>query len=175
MNDYKKLKKKLIKKNNSTCFYCSLKYDKYLYIYNNNLSCKICYMINNKNIDSIKQFDIYYSLEDQSEIIKKSLKYIKDNGEIPIPNKIDNNVLNINLSIVEYFDIIKKKKELPKFFNNIKYFFNYNFDYSFIDSNHFDFLDDTNYENNYLKEINKINTYKFKNDELNFLNNFFTT
>jgi len=175
MDDYKKIKKKLIKKFKNTCFYCNLQYDKYLYVHKNNLACKICYMINNRSINSVKQFDIYYSLKTQSEIIKNSIKYIKENGEIPLPNNIDNNVLKINLSIVEYFDILKKKNNLPSLFNNIKYFFNYDFDYSFIDNNHFSFVDNTSYENNYKKEIEKMNSYKFNNEELEFLNNFFSS
>ena len=166
MCDYNKQKKILLKKFNSRCNSCDIKYDKYMYVYDKKLLCKACYMINNHNILTYNQFNIYYSKLSQKEIINKTVDFIKEFNKIPDPKVIDNNILDVELSIIEYFNILKSDSK-NKLLDNLKLFFNKDFDFSFVDSNSFSFIDDNN------DEFQKLNLYKFNKEEKEFLNNHF--
>jgi hypothetical protein len=170
MNNYNEIKKKLLKKYKNTCNLCSLKYDKYLYVFDNQLLCKACYMIKNNNLSTYNQFNIYYSNLTQKEIINKSVNYIKEFNIIPQPYEIDPNIMEIKLSIVEYFNVINSNNT-PTFFNKFKLFFNSDFNFSFIDSNLFSFINED--ENNISHK--KSEKYNFNEEEKLFLSDYFSS
>jgi hypothetical protein len=168
MNDYTKQKKILFKKFNGRCNNCDIKYEKYMYVFNKKLLCKACYMINKHNLLTYNQFNIYYSKLSQKEIINRTIDFIKEFNKIPDPKIIDNDVLDVELSIIEYFNILNSglKNEL---LNNLKLFFNKNFDFSFVDNNLFSFIDDND------GEFQKLKLYKFTDKDNQFLNKHFAS
>ena len=93
--------------------------------------CKMCYIVNNIN-NNINQILLCHSTLSQSEIVKKTVEFIKLFRRHPKIKEIDKNAKNINLSIIELIFLLNNIDSKPPFFDNYKIFFSPNFDINYL-------------------------------------------
>jgi hypothetical protein len=170
--------------NNNNCKLCGL-----INIFNNNY-CRFCYMINNYKLKYnyiFKEMTMYISQIEQTDIIKKTNKYIVENMKTPSILEIDKNALQINLSLFEYtnlmniYDEIKKNKlykniMIPDQFKLYKFFITFDFDISHLifQNNLFECENIiSNITNNNIKEV--IPSYEMSLIETKFIKIIFET
>ena len=160
-NFSKKIRNDILAENNYTCRYCGGVYPKYLiscYIQHakcNDILCRACYLVTHLNVGLFRELKLYYSVMTQTEIIKKTIDYIINNNEIPIPTIIDNDIKLPPISLIEYINILNSADSTPPEFKNYKLFFTHKFNTNFIFNN---------YGNQMLTFINK-------NDNKNYYEN----
>ncbi len=177
---YINLKKGNIKFNKFTiekkiCNFCKNKFNKNIYFKDNNYLCNICYHINNCDLNTGSFFELCHSKMSQKEIVCKTYNFISNNKRIPNITDIDNNAMDINLSIIELIEVLRGNNVLPYFFNNYKFFLNYNFNIDYLIKKS-KFLSDDNENHNinlnkeiFIKNKNSLNKYKIDSDEYNFI------
>ena len=167
-NFSKKIRNEILSKNNYTCRFCGGIYPKYLicsyisYAKCNDVLCRACYLVTHLNSGLFEELQLYYSIMPQCEIIRKTVDYIINNNEIPLPTKIDNDIKLLPISLLEFINILNND-EVPDELNNYKLFFTHKFNIDFISNN---------YGNQMVKFIdtNKENKKKIKNNTINHLN-----
>lgn len=153
--NYKKMnwenfRKSVLKKNNFTCRYCGGYYQKYLNCIcinpknitaeNYDLCCYPCYIVTHLNYGHSHEIKLYYSKTEQLDIIRKTTEYIIKNGYVPDPIEIDKNICRLQLSMMEFINILKylnyiKNINIPNEFKNYKIFFSKNLSTIYIDAN----------------------------------------
>ena len=173
-------KKGLLKKNKNECYFCKKIFNKYMYLtsYKNKetLCCKMCYMITtcDHNIDSLL---LCYSELSQSEIVKKTVTFIKEFRRVPKVIEIDSKAKDINLSLLELVFILKNKKTLPKIMNNYKIFFGPKFNKDYL-LNMDGFMFDSDEEIDlkiYENQLNKLDEYKMNKEDYDYIYNIIYT
>ncbi|MBA43027.1 MAG: hypothetical protein CMF62_03345 [Magnetococcales bacterium] len=177
----KKIWSDTLKKYNSTCYYCSNKYNRgftCIKIKNEyRLVCFVCTMIKKCRIADRDKMTLCYSKMPQKEIVKLTINFIRQKKYIPNIKTIDKNAKSLNLSLDEYIDIIEEKKEIPKYIKSrYKVFLNNYFDFSAIDFSTFEFIDEESDEEQEIYESNddeNLPKHKFSEEELIFLNTHF--
>lgn len=138
----KSARMKILVDNNYSCRYCGGIYPKYLicsYIPSkkcNDVCCRICYIITHLNCGFFQEVRMYYSTMSQLDIIKKTINYIIENNEIPLANKIDNNIQLPPISLIEYINILNNYDTIPECLNNYKIFFSNKMNLDFIVNNY---------------------------------------
>ena len=146
----KKQRDAILKENDYSCRFCGGIYPKYLNTieYEENkfdVSCRLCYLINNLNCVSLigsthynKEIKLYYSELSQLEIVKKTVDYILkyEFASIPSPIDIDENVCLSPISFFEYVNLLLLNNEkVNKILLNYKIFFSKP-DITFLSSNY---------------------------------------
>jgi hypothetical protein len=182
MNYYINLKKKEYTKFNKfikdkkKCNLCKNEFNRHIYFINNNHLCSICYLINNCDLNTDLFFDLCYSKMSQKEVVCKTYNFIYNNKRIPNITDIDNNAMDIKLSIIELIEVLRNIDNIPNFFNNYKLFLNYNFNIDHLIKKSKFLSDDDNININTNKDIfienkNSLNKYKMKLNEYDFIYN----
>ena len=155
------------------CHLCENEFNKNIYFKDNNYLCKICYHINNCDLNTDIIFELCFSKMSQKEIVCKTYDFINTNKRIPNITDIDNKAKDLNLSIIELIQIIKSNNDLPNFFNNYKFFINYNFNIDYLLKKS-KFLSDDNdniilSKESFIKNKNTLEKYNIKSNEYNFI------
>ena len=165
-------------KEDKVCHCCKNKYNINIYLKNKNYFCKICYKINNCDINSDKYFELCYSTLSQKDIVCKTYDFINNNKKIPNITDIDENAMDIKLSIIEFIEVLRHIDKIPSFFNNYKLFLNYNFNIDYLIKKSKFLSDDDNNnvkidlnKENFIKNKNNLNKYKMNSDEYDFIYN----
>jgi hypothetical protein len=187
------LKNAKINKNLNKCYHCDLIYDSYNLSYfnldkNQNAICKYCLMIDTVKYNNINNLILCYSKLEQNEIIKRSINYIREYNKTPLIYQIDKNVKNLNISLLEYIDIVENLNKtniakIPKkILNNYKIFFSNEFvldetnNYSF-DSDQDEEINQEDIENDINNEEcikdKKIKTHKMTEKEITFIDQYY--
>lgn len=172
------VRKRLLRKYNTTCGYCGGIFKKYLIVTKidqvEDIICHGCYIITNLNMGYCDEMEIYYSELIQFNITKNSIDYIAQNNKIPHPSEIDKDCKKVNLSVMELCNLLVINKTLPKYMKNYKIFFSQKFNKFYIDENseRILFLNDSDDEDNDKIENTYNDTFhKFSKNELNFIKN----
>jgi len=126
----------LLAENNYTCRYCGGVYYKCLIIKQignvNDIMCWLCYLVTHLNSGHFRETKLYYSKMSQKKIIKKTVDFIIENNEIPLPTKIDENIKLTPISLLEYINILNNTNNLSNEFQNYKIFFSNKLSIDFI-------------------------------------------
>lgn len=197
---WRQLYKTAVKKNNGKCNFCGIECKKInITLVRNStdvnektslICCKICKMIYECHYTYEKELILCYSKLQQNEIVIRSINYIKNNNCIPMITNIDPDAMRLNLSLIEYLDVIGQKNKLPKEMDNYKLFLTPYFDKSHIvdvqiesesmfvddnDSEPDEFESDDKYEK-YELDTNvdkELPLYNFTDNEKNILDKLF--
>ena len=171
----KSIRNIILSQNNYTCRYCGGIYPKYLICININnenfidlkdVCCRICYIITHLNYGLFREIKLYCSELTQLEIIRKSVDFILENGQIPSPKIIDNNIKIAPISLIEFIILLNNSKTFVEF-NKYKLFFSNKLNIDFIVNNYLHtmslFINETNEIDNII-DSDKINN----DDDLDF-------
>lgn len=134
----RKYKYSITKKYNNICCYCGGNFSNYNYINSDNstkkedvyLCCKFCHMILNFRHSYCNSLLLCWSDMSQIDIVRNSIDYIIINGTIPQVSDIDKNAKNLNISLIEYINIINNK--MPDEFKKYKIFLSDNYDIMYL-------------------------------------------
>lgn len=140
----KKDRTKILAENNYSCRYCGGIYSKYLMstyipsVKSSDIACRACYLITHLNYGNYTELRVYYSTMSQLDIVKKTVDYIIDNDEVPLPNIIDPNIKTSPLSILEFINVLNNYSDepVPEILSNYKIFFSNKLNTDFITSNY---------------------------------------
>jgi predicted transcriptional regulator len=157
------------------CRYCGGKWDKYLFIEDKIVMCKLCYAIVHLNYNFCDQFVLCYSKLSQVDIVRKTVDaLLKHNNTVPQIRAIDPDAkLITGLSLHEFCNILISKVELPESMKNYKLFPSENLDTAFIEYNYTSmFVDEDEFVTAKSKEDN-VKNYEFTDEEIKFLDHFF--
>jgi hypothetical protein len=163
-HDWYKILEKVKNNSNDKCAYCNLEHTKMTCIFKNKkennldhenmiLCCDLCSKIVQCKYAYQKDFVLCWSKISQVEIVKRSIKYIKKYGKVPDIKTIDSNAKKLQLSLIEFLDLISLEKKLPKDMKKYKIFLTPYFDFSFVK---LDIKQDNSYQSMFLNE-NEIN------------------
>lgn len=160
------------------CCYCGGKYSSFnAFNYGEQveIACDLCFKITHINQPSNNNFKLLYSTMPQIDIIRKSINHMYKHNEYPHPTIIDPNVQTINLSDIEYSNILLSSEQqnfdednniqIPITFRHIKYFITNDTKIEYINPINFAFIkqyDDT-----------PINAYKYTQEDIVYLNKLF--
>lgn len=192
IQDYKTIKEFNLRKCKGFCGFCKQKFNKYLYLVpksktqnithqNSMIACRICYHIYNFSGLYINDYVIAYSEMDQEKIIAKTVSYIRENEKVPSIENIDEDAYKVNLSILEYFDLVRSYENLKGDLSNIKVFVDLNFDLSFMGYKKevFGFTEEKVEEfdeyNKKEQSFDKLLLKEFNKDTINFLEKHFNS
>jgi len=165
-NNWRKIRQKVIKHYNNECRYCGGTYNKYLTCFDLNdqiddhyeISCKLCNYITHLNYGFFEDITLCFSKMHQLEIVRLTVDFILKYNRIPKILEIDKHAKKINLSILEFINIlIANDNKKIKGFQNYKIFFTENLDISFLinkNSTNYMFIDDYDFESNYQVQYN---------------------
>jgi hypothetical protein len=160
-------KNDILKKTNYTCRTCGGHYKSYLimsYIAQEScfdLYCNACNIITHLNV-GLKGVDIYYSTLPQLDIVKKTVEFVINNNTVPKPNIIDPSVKEVQISLLEYINLLDHIG--VDTFKDYKIFFNDDFNTRFITQNYNNacmFINDDE------KSVEKNNDIQFEIHNLN--------
>lgn len=138
----KKERDDILVKNNYTCRFCGGVYQKYLicsyYAYDkcSDVACVACHLITHLNSGRYKEMKLYYSEVPQIDIVKKTIDYIINYGEIPLSTEIDPHIKLPPISILEFISIINNNETVPIELTNYKIFYTQNLSTNFIFTNY---------------------------------------
>lgn len=145
---WRKKRQQVLNKYKYICGYCGGHYLKYLHVIhkdgdnanvdddNLEICCKLCYFITHLNLLFNNIAVLCYSKMDQKTINQKTTDYVMKYSEVPKASKIDPKAELIELSLLEYVNILFAKDiKTPKHFKNYKVFFTNNLDVTFITIN----------------------------------------
>ena len=102
---------------NKSCDYCGGEY-KVVFLINGYKICPVCRLVSHIKYNTINNIVIIYSKLSQLDIVRKSVEYIMKKSCLPCAYDLDPSSELINLSIIEYYNIITNK--MPIKFNNYK-------------------------------------------------------
>lgn len=163
----KKARGDIVAKNNYTCRFCGGVYPKYLicsyitYAKCDDVCCRACHLVTHLNAGFFREMKLYYSKVPQIEIIRKTVDFIIENDEMPLPTKIDKDVKLPPISLLEFINIINNNDTVPNELENYKLFFTHKLNVDFIVNNYgnkmLKFIDD--------KKYHTIDTDKMKIDD----------
>ena len=138
---WKTIKKKILVRDNYTCFYCGLRSEKYMVCdhidgnaENNELSnfrilCPLCDLIRHCGIAAIfNKLYLYISKMSQVDIVKKTVEYYVKTRNIPKPEEIDPEAVLVKETTIDFANVLLKKNydELSPEENQYKGFFTSN-------------------------------------------------
>lgn len=139
--DYSSVRKSVLERNKSRCYFCGGLYPKYMIcsrVKNNDLGtmCHMCYIVSHLNYNFSEEITLCYSEIDQREIVRKTVNSIIKTGYVPSIIEIDQNAKMIDISIFEFSNmLIATNNKLPPIFDNYKIFFTNNLNTQIIDVN----------------------------------------
>lgn len=148
----KQTRNNILTQNNYTCRFCGGIYKKYLicsyfeYDKSDDINCLACHLITHLNNGRYKEINLYYSLMTQIDIVRKTVNYVIEHQEIPLPSVIDPNVKSSPISILEYISILNNNETIPDELINYKIFYTQKFNVDFIMNNYchgFMFIDES--------------------------------
>lgn len=198
-NKWATIRDTVLKKYNYNCRYCGGHYIKYLMcihldnnsnnndISNLDLCCKVCYDITHINNSFNNEMIVCYSQLSQLEIVRKTIDFIINNNKVPKINNIDKNASRVQLSVMEFSNILVHSKQ-NKY--NYKIFFTEKLDTTFVSANikvpmfidelsnelSNEFTEGRELSNEFTEEHNQTNAEKvhiFPDNELQYLKSIF--
>lgn len=147
----------ILKNNGYTCRSCGGTYASYLilvYIANENTydtQCPFCNTLSKLNNGISSGIELYYSKLSQLDIIKKTVDFVIANNSIPNILTIDPDAKFVQISLLEYVNIMEHINGDE--FKDYKIFFNNNFNITFITNNYCKdmslFVDESSYEKSF--------------------------
>jgi len=151
-NIWKSTFNNVAKKAKGKCFYCRSKYSKLEAIIIGKkvdettmiLCCKVCKMIKECSYKNQKDLVLCWSKVSQIDIVSETTKYVRKNNRIPKITEIDPDAKQIQLSLIEFIELVGGVK-IPRQMNMYKVFLSSYFDKSIITEtkdNHSMFIDD---------------------------------
>ena len=128
------------KKYNNKCKYCKNSYkfmncisvDEIPTKNNSIFCCKLCKMIVQCNYSYQKELILCWSNEPQEIIVNKSIKYIEKYGEVPSITQIDPHAKKLDISLIEFIDLLSEDIQLPFEMSKYKVFLTPYFDFSYM-------------------------------------------
>lgn len=150
-----KLYNNVKKKYNNKCKHCNNTY-KFMFCVSNGkvpdknnsiLCCKLCRMITQCDYSYQKELVLCWSNEPQETIVKKSIRHIEKFGKIPTITQIDPNAKKLEVSLIEFVDLLSEDIQLPYSMKKYKVFLTPYFSFSYMNlkldqSNRAMFVDD---------------------------------
>ena len=116
----------------SKCSFCNNKYKKMFCICGNNSNklstsnavycCTLCKMIFQCNNTYQKDFVLCWSTLSQNDIVIQSVDYIKKHNKVPSIKSIDPEAKKLDISLIEYIDLISNTTEFVNEMDNYKIF-----------------------------------------------------
>ena len=128
------------KKYKDKCKYCGNTY-KFMFCVSNGkvpdknnsiLCCKLCKMVTQCDYSYQKELVLCWSNEPQETIIKKSIKYLENFGKIPNITQIDPNAKKLEVSLIEFVDLLTENAKLPFAMSKYKVFLTPYFNFSYM-------------------------------------------
>lgn len=166
----------ILKNNKYTCRSCGGTYASYLilvYVANENAydtQCPFCNTLTKLNNGISSGIELCYTELSQLDIIKKTVDYVIANNTTPNILMIDPDAKYVDISLLEYVNIMEHITDDN--FKNYKIFFNNNFNITFITNNYCKgmslFVDESSYEKSFTIDIHPLQP-----NEIKFLNNLF--
>lgn len=163
---WSKLYNDVKKKYNGKCKHCTNTY-KFMFCVSNGkvpdknnsiLCCKLCKMVAQCDYSYQKELVLCWSNEPQETILKKSIKHLENFGKIPSITQIDPNAKKLEVSLIEYVDLLNENIQLPFAMSKYKVFLTPYFNFSYMNlkldkKNHTMFVDeDENNDENYIDD-----------------------